>query len=165
MPSVLIMAVIASASMLLPRWAAVAVFAAAVIGTDVADVRSLAGRSIGSGGVANWVALDTIGWFVGWLAIYGCAGGDLLVGAKATGALTACSFAPPISARVDEIGAYWETAVRGYRRYATNATAPTDALDTTCASTIAPNSVRSPCGAASHTAARRSPITISSNRP
>ncbi|MGZ3429099.1 MAG: radical SAM protein, partial [Polyangia bacterium] len=30
-----------------------------------------------------------------WLAIYGCAGGDLLVGAKASGMLTACSFAPP----------------------------------------------------------------------
>jgi radical SAM protein with 4Fe4S-binding SPASM domain len=45
-----------------------------------------------------------------WLAIYGCAGGDLLVGAKATGALTACSFAPPISAKVDEIGTYWHGA-------------------------------------------------------
>jgi radical SAM protein with 4Fe4S-binding SPASM domain len=45
-----------------------------------------------------------------WLAIYGCAGGDLLVGAKATGALTACSFAPPITAKVDEIGSYWKEA-------------------------------------------------------
>jgi radical SAM protein with 4Fe4S-binding SPASM domain len=42
------------------------------------------------------------------LAIYGCAGGDLLVGAKATGALTACSFAAPIEAKVDGIGDYWE---------------------------------------------------------
>ena len=30
-----------------------------------------------------------------WLAIYGCAGGDLLVGAKATGALTARLWATP----------------------------------------------------------------------
>lgn len=42
------------------------------------------------------------------LAIYGCAGGDLLVGAKATGALTACSFAAPIEAKVDAIGEAWE---------------------------------------------------------
>ena len=34
-----------------------------------------------------------------WLAIYGCAGGDFLVGAKASGVLTACSFAPPVEAR------------------------------------------------------------------
>jgi radical SAM protein with 4Fe4S-binding SPASM domain len=54
-----------------------------------------------------------------WLAIYGCAGGDLLVGAKATGALTACSFAPPIEARVDEIGSYWakEDAFAPFRRW------------------------------------------------
>src|SRR5262249_14955361 len=54
-----------------------------------------------------------------WLAIYGCAGGDLLVGAKATGALTACSFAPPITAKVDEIGTYWETqdAFAPFRRW------------------------------------------------
>jgi radical SAM protein with 4Fe4S-binding SPASM domain len=45
-----------------------------------------------------------------WLAIYGCAGGDLLIGAKATGALTACSFAPPISASVDQIDQYWGQA-------------------------------------------------------
>jgi radical SAM protein with 4Fe4S-binding SPASM domain len=54
-----------------------------------------------------------------WLAIYGCAGGDLLVGAKATGALTACSFAPPIEARVDEIGNYWQKpdAFAPFRRW------------------------------------------------
>jgi radical SAM protein with 4Fe4S-binding SPASM domain len=45
-----------------------------------------------------------------WLAIYGCAGGDLLVGAKASGALTACSFAPPVEASVDRIGEYWDAA-------------------------------------------------------
>jgi radical SAM protein with 4Fe4S-binding SPASM domain len=46
-----------------------------------------------------------------WLAIYGCAGGDLLVGAKASGALTACSFAAPDGDRkVDGIGAHWGEA-------------------------------------------------------
>ena len=45
-----------------------------------------------------------------WLAIYGCAGGDLLVGAKASGALTACSFAPPVEESVAELGHYWERA-------------------------------------------------------
>jgi radical SAM protein with 4Fe4S-binding SPASM domain len=45
-----------------------------------------------------------------WLAIYGCAGGDLLVGAKASGALTACSFAPPVEAGVDRLGEYWGSA-------------------------------------------------------
>lgn len=45
-----------------------------------------------------------------WLAIYGCAGGDLLVGAKASGMLTACSFATPVGARVDELGRYWDEA-------------------------------------------------------
>jgi len=63
-------AVIASASMLLPRWPAVAVFAAAVIGTDVVDVRSLSGQPAGT--VLNWVGLDTMAWFLGWLAVYGC---------------------------------------------------------------------------------------------
>lgn len=54
-----------------------------------------------------------------WLAIYGCAGGDLLVGAKASGALTACSFAPPVGARVDAIDAYWESpeAFGPFRRW------------------------------------------------
>jgi radical SAM protein with 4Fe4S-binding SPASM domain len=45
-----------------------------------------------------------------WLAIYGCAGGDLLVGAKASGALTACSFAPPADGQVDAIERYWQAA-------------------------------------------------------
>src|SRR6185437_15716221 len=35
---------------------------------------------------------------------------DLLVGAKGSGMLTACSFAPPVEARVDGIGDYWERA-------------------------------------------------------
>jgi radical SAM protein with 4Fe4S-binding SPASM domain len=59
-----------------------------------------------------------------WLAIYGCAGGDLLVGAKASGALTACSFAAPDGDRkVDGIGTHWGeadafAAFRGWRESA-----------------------------------------------
>jgi radical SAM protein with 4Fe4S-binding SPASM domain len=48
------------------------------------------------------------------LAVYGCSGGDFLVGAKPDGRLTACSFAspPPPHAngerpRVDELASYW----------------------------------------------------------
>ncbi|MEZ4367577.1 MAG: radical SAM protein [Kofleriaceae bacterium] len=48
------------------------------------------------------------------LSVYGCTGGDFLVGAKATGAVTACSFAapPPPAAdgarpTVDELARYW----------------------------------------------------------
>ena len=54
---------------------------------------------------------------LGALAVYGCTGGDFLVGAKATGALTACSFAPPppltdgagARPRVSDLGAYWSS--------------------------------------------------------
>lgn len=44
------------------------------------------------------------------LAVYGCTGGDFLIGAKATGALTACSFAPPPPERprVHDIASYWQ---------------------------------------------------------
>lgn len=44
------------------------------------------------------------------LAVYGCTGGDFLIGAKATGLLTACSFAavPPERPRVDRIAEYWQ---------------------------------------------------------
>ncbi|HUQ05053.1 MAG TPA: radical SAM protein [Kofleriaceae bacterium] len=50
------------------------------------------------------------------LAVYGCTGGDFLVGAKPSGALTACSFAAPPPATdgrrplVTELGAYWGAA-------------------------------------------------------
>ncbi|MSP60983.1 MAG: SPASM domain-containing protein [Myxococcales bacterium] len=49
---------------------------------------------------------------VRWLAIYGCAGGDLLIGAKAHGVVTACSFAapPPGGPTVEKLGAYWGQA-------------------------------------------------------
>ena len=44
------------------------------------------------------------------LAVYGCTGGDFLVGAKADGRLTACSFmgSPPDRPRVTELRAYWD---------------------------------------------------------
>jgi radical SAM protein with 4Fe4S-binding SPASM domain len=43
------------------------------------------------------------------LAVYGCVGGDFLIGAKATGQVSACSFAsaPPGRPQVTELGAYW----------------------------------------------------------
>jgi radical SAM protein with 4Fe4S-binding SPASM domain len=48
------------------------------------------------------------------LAVYGCTGGDFLVGAKADGRLTACSFAPPPPPdahgerpRIDALASYW----------------------------------------------------------
>jgi radical SAM protein with 4Fe4S-binding SPASM domain len=52
------------------------------------------------------------------LVVYGCTGGDFLIGAKPSGQLTACSFAappPPLADHgsshrptVDELGAYWD---------------------------------------------------------
>ena len=46
------------------------------------------------------------------LAVYGCVGGDFLIGARASGTMTACSFAPPPPGkpRVDGIADYWESA-------------------------------------------------------
>jgi radical SAM protein with 4Fe4S-binding SPASM domain len=48
------------------------------------------------------------------LCVYGCTGGDFLIGAKATGAVTACSFAAPAPPgadgerpRADRLAAYW----------------------------------------------------------
>jgi radical SAM protein with 4Fe4S-binding SPASM domain len=55
------------------------------------------------------------------LAVYGCTGGDFLVGVKPTGALTACSFAapPPERPRADAIAGYWERgdAFGAFRRW------------------------------------------------
>jgi len=61
------------------------------------------------------------------LAVYGCTGGDFLIGAKPTGQLTACSFAapsPPASPgadrpRVTELRAYWNApgAFGAFRRW------------------------------------------------
>lgn len=45
------------------------------------------------------------------LAVYGCTGGDFLIGAKASGQVTACSFAapPPGGPTVDGLQEYWKT--------------------------------------------------------
>jgi radical SAM protein with 4Fe4S-binding SPASM domain len=63
------------------------------------------------------------------LCVYGCTGGDFLVGAKPGGQLTACSFAPPPPAapassdaarpRITELRGYWETrdAFGAFRRW------------------------------------------------
>lgn len=56
-----------------------------------------------------------------WLSLYGCAGGDHLVGARAHGVLTACSFAapPPGGPTADRLGDYWdaEGAFGPFRRW------------------------------------------------
>lgn len=59
------------------------------------------------------------------LAVYGCTGGDFLVGAKPDGRITACSFASPPPAvsgerpRVDALAAYWNApdAFGAFRRW------------------------------------------------
>jgi radical SAM protein with 4Fe4S-binding SPASM domain len=62
------------------------------------------------------------------LCVYGCTGGDFLVGAKPGGQLTACSFAAPPPAapgagaarpRITELRGYWETpdAFGAFRRW------------------------------------------------
>lgn len=58
---------------------------------------------------------------LGQLAVYGCTGGDFLVGAKASGTLTACSFAAPPEGRprVGDLAAYFarEDAFGAFRRW------------------------------------------------
>ncbi|MFO0573728.1 MAG: radical SAM protein [Polyangia bacterium] len=44
------------------------------------------------------------------LAIYGCAGGDLLIAARAGGKLSPCSFAPTVSERITGLRGYWDEA-------------------------------------------------------
>jgi radical SAM protein with 4Fe4S-binding SPASM domain len=55
------------------------------------------------------------------LAVYGCTGGDFLVGAKADGRLTACSFmgSPPARPTIDELASYWHApdAFGAFRRW------------------------------------------------
>lgn len=59
------------------------------------------------------------------LAVYGCTGGDFLVGAKPDGRVTACSFASPPPPhgdhrpRIDELAAYWtaDDAFGAFRRW------------------------------------------------
>jgi radical SAM protein with 4Fe4S-binding SPASM domain len=59
------------------------------------------------------------------LAVYGCTGGDFLIGAKASGVMTACSFAapPPGKPRVDQIADYWtrDDAFGAFRQWRTPA--------------------------------------------
>ncbi|MCX5742292.1 MAG: radical SAM protein [Proteobacteria bacterium] len=76
------------------------------------------------------------------LCVYGCTGGDFLVGAKPGGQLTACSFASPPPAlgpgadegarpRVEQLAAYWTApdAFGAFRTWRADAVAPC----TTCA--------------------------------
>ena len=42
------------------------------------------------------------------LAVYGCAGGDLLIAARAAGQLAACSFAPSVQPSAAELRTYWQ---------------------------------------------------------
>lgn len=62
------------------------------------------------------------------LAVYGCTGGDFLIGAKASGVLSACSFAapPPGKPRVDRLAAYWRdgAAFGAFRTWREDAAAP-----------------------------------------
>jgi radical SAM protein with 4Fe4S-binding SPASM domain len=55
------------------------------------------------------------------LAVYGCTGGDFLIGARASGVMTACSFAAPPEdrPRVTDLAAYWSrpTAFGAFRRW------------------------------------------------
>ena len=55
------------------------------------------------------------------LAVYGCIAGDFLVGARASGAMSGCSFAPvaPGRPRLDQLGDYWdqEGAFGPFRRW------------------------------------------------
>ncbi len=62
------------------------------------------------------------------LAVYGCTGGDFLVGVKPSGQLTACSFAPPAPAvlddnrpKVTDLADYWKqpTAFGAFRTWRT----------------------------------------------
>jgi radical SAM protein with 4Fe4S-binding SPASM domain len=62
------------------------------------------------------------------LAVYGCTGGDFLIGAKASGVMTACSFAAPPDGkpRVTDVGSYWEQpgAFGEFRRWREDAAEP-----------------------------------------
>jgi radical SAM protein with 4Fe4S-binding SPASM domain len=62
------------------------------------------------------------------LAIHGCIAGDFLVGARANGSLSACSFAPVAEGRprLDQLGEYWERpgAFGPFRSWRADAAAP-----------------------------------------
>jgi len=67
------------------------------------------------------------------LAVYGCTGGDFLIGAKPDGRLTACSFAaaPVERPRVDALAAYWTTpdAFGAFRHWRRDAREPCTSCD------------------------------------
>lgn len=67
------------------------------------------------------------------LCVYGCTGGDFLVGAKPGGQLTACSFAAPAPDRpkVDELATYWHApgAFGAFRTWRADAKAPCDTCE------------------------------------
>ncbi|MCP4449454.1 MAG: radical SAM protein [Myxococcales bacterium] len=66
------------------------------------------------------------------LSVYGCTGGDFLIGAKATGQATACSFAqPPVNGpNVDALADYWkEPSAFGAFRDWKNAEEPCKSCD------------------------------------
>jgi len=62
------------------------------------------------------------------LAVYGCTGGDFLIGAKASGVVTACSFAdpPPERSRVTDLAQYWDSpgAFGSFRTWRENVPEP-----------------------------------------
>ena len=66
-----------------------------------------------------------------WLAIYGCAGGDLLVGAKASGRSRRAASRRRSSGAVDGIGDYWqsEDAFGPFRRWREAAAEPCRCCD------------------------------------
>ncbi len=70
---------------------------------------------------------------VRWLAVYGCAGGDLLIGARAHGAVSACSFAAPpaVGPTVERLGEYWGSseAFGPFRRWREAAREPCRSCD------------------------------------
>jgi radical SAM protein with 4Fe4S-binding SPASM domain len=68
---------------------------------------------------------------VQYLCIYGCAAGDLLVAARASGQLSGCSFFPPVEARVDDLRAYsaGDGAFAPFRRYLESPPAPCDSCE------------------------------------
>jgi radical SAM protein with 4Fe4S-binding SPASM domain len=68
---------------------------------------------------------------VRFLCVYGCAAGDLLVAARASGQLSACSFYPPTNAKVDGLRAYSaeKAAFSTFRSYFASPPAPCDSCD------------------------------------
>ncbi|HEX2569088.1 MAG TPA: radical SAM protein [Polyangia bacterium] len=70
---------------------------------------------------------------VRWLSVYGCAGGDHLMAARAHGVVSACSFAaPPAGApTVDRLGEYWDRpdAFGPFRRWREAAHEPCRSCD------------------------------------